>query len=333
MELPLEIRNSIKEIENDHISGARTISINVVNCIDSYANWVLDNTAGITTDEYNKDLIELGQALIRSQPTMAPVINAVNTIITSIQEERKHLPAEVGQDIELQIKYLSKFTQSVARKYSLQSKLALEELAQRYNEILNDKNTIMTISSSSAVEQVLIQGASNSLELTVYVPESRPMNEGKLLAQRLADNGIRTILIADHAMFHFLEDCNSILVGADKVTVDGLVNKIGTSGLAIAANELKIPFYVATELNKLLSIGSSPQQTRFKLDQQQQPEEELYRTTKGEPKPDKFSIKNIYFDLTPLDYITGFLTEDGLLNSKQVLELITKIEILPELVI
>ena len=42
-----------------------------------------------------------------------------------------------------------------------------------------------------------------------------------------------------------------VIVGADAITSEGnVVNKIGTSGIAVLAHEARVPFYVVSELLK-----------------------------------------------------------------------------------
>ena len=327
MELPTEIMKLVEQIANDKLSGASTVAKNASECLDTFAGWVIENASDITLEDYLECQVTLGRVLINAQPAMAPVVNAVNSIITSLKHEMDNTAPEQGADKASQLIYLCTFTQSAVRKYIVQSKLALESIGRSYQDLINDpgSNTIMTISSSSAVEILLTTAFSESVDITVYVPESRPMYEGRLFAERLANNGLNSILIADSAMFHFLKNCDSVIVGSDRVVPSGMINKIGTYGLAIAAKELKIPFYCVCELSKFINDSA-----KTTLEQPSQPENQLYSPNQDEKKPAHLTIKNIYFDFTPMEYITGFLTEDGLLTADQVREHINNVIILLE---
>jgi translation initiation factor eIF-2B subunit delta len=326
MEIP-EINERVDEILNDRISGASAISRKAAECLDVFAGWVIENVKDIPPNRYLKELISVGQELIRAQPTMAAVINVVNDIISSTKNEYDQLEAILGHDYKKQLKYLCTYTQSGARKCILESRLALETIAKSYEEVIKDNNVIMTISASSAVEASMIEAFNNGLEFIVYTPESRPMYEGRLMAQRLAEKGIKTVLTADHAMFHFLKECSSIIVGADRVMPNGIMNKIGTYGLAIAAKDLKIPFYCICQRMKFIP-SISPQEDLI-IDQ---PEAQLYSISRDEKKPEELNVKNIYFDFTPIKYVTRFLTEEGLVTTKQVKDYIKTLKVMPELV-
>jgi len=321
-----EIDQMVSEIANDSISGASKLARRACECLDAFAGWVVDNDKNETPESYKKELITIGQDLVRAQPSMASVINAVNEIISSTYNQSATLAAEVGFDEKKQLKYLCTYTQSVARKYVLNSKLALEAIANDFNRLIRSKDVIMTLSASSAVEAILVEAFNGAIDFSVYIPESRPMFEGRDMAQRLAKSGIKTILIADSAMFHFLNECSKIIVGADCVTTKGIMNKIGTYGLAIAAKELKIPFYCVCERTKFIPDILSIDKLIVG-----HPEDQIFAPGYEQKKPEKLSVKNIYFDFTPIEYVTKFLTEDGMMTNEQVIKYIKNLEILSEL--
>jgi len=316
----------VNEIANDNTSGASTIARNAAECLDTYAVWVLNNSNKISPEDYVKELILLGQKLVCAQPTMAPVINVVNEIISSTKHESVSLKRSAKTHAEKRLKVLCTITKSTARRYLVESKLALETIAHSYRDVIKSKDKLMTISASSAIEGLLLEASKNSLNFKVFVPESRPMCEGRLMAERLAKKGVTTILIADHAMFHYLSECSIILIGADQVTPEGVMNKIGTYGLAITAKELKIPLYCICERMKFIQ-NVSPIENLIS----DQPEAQLYPMGQVKNKPDKLIIKNIYFDFTPMSYISKFLTEDGLTTSEQVIDYIKTKKLMPEL--
>jgi len=325
MDMP-EINNLVDKIANDNTSGASTIARNAAGCLDTFAVRVLDNPHKISPEDYVNELILLGQKLVCAQPTMAPVINIVNEIISFTKNEYDSFKRSVKMHAEKQLEVLCTITKSTARRYLLESKLALETIAHSYKDVLKSNDILMTISASSAIEGLLLEASKNSLDFKVFVPESRPMCEGRLMAERLSKKGINTILIADHAMFHYLSDCSNILIGADRVTPEGVMNKIGTYGLAIAAKEFKIPLYCICERMKFIQ-NVTPIENLIS----DQPAEQLYPMDHVKDKPDKLIIKNIYFDFTPMSYISKFLTEDGLITSEQVIDYIKTKKLMPEL--
>jgi translation initiation factor 2B subunit (eIF-2B alpha/beta/delta family) len=325
MKIP-DVDAKIDDIKNDKITGSSILSRRTAECLDNFAGEILRNHPNLEPGIYLDELFKIGMRLVSAQPTMAAVLNCVNDILTTIKLKSNDLESEINGDQKKQLDYLCITTQAASRQFVLESKLAQETIANSYSEILEDSDRIMTISASGSVEILLTNAVEKSMDLTVYVPESRPMFEGRLMAQRLASNGIDCILIADHAMFHFLNNCTKVVVGADRVIPDGILNKIGTSGLALAANDRKIPFYCACECFKLV-----PDLISMEKLNPLQPESQLFYLADGEDKPESLKVENIFFDFTPLKYINKILTDCGLMDNNQVKDYIGNVRILPEL--
>lgn len=150
----------------------------------------------------------------------------------------------------------------------------------------------------------------------VYVDETRPRSQGaRLTAWELGNERIPHAVIADSAAGHIMQN-NKIrfaIVGADRIAANGdVANKIGTYSLAVLAKENKIPFYVAAPLATFdlsaRSGASIPIESR--------PKEELFdrqwfRTMK------RSGVQNPAFDVTPAKYITGIITEKGIIRANR----------------
>ena len=206
-----EIDAMVDDIKNDKISGSSILALRAGECLDKFADEILESYGNMDPKEYINELMILGGRLISAQPTMAAVLNGVNDIITSVQSVFTDTNDDIVQNDGQFLKLLCTKTQASSRKFILDLKLAQETIANSYSDILKDNDCIMTISASGSVEMLLATAHENSINLSVFIPESRPMFEGRLLAQRLAGKGIDCKLIADHAMFHYLDDCTRSL--------------------------------------------------------------------------------------------------------------------------
>jgi translation initiation factor eIF-2B subunit delta len=82
----------------------------------------------------------------------------------------------------------------------------------------------------------------------------------------------------------------------------GVVNKVGTYPLALAARAAGVPVYVLSEAAKIAP-------PTLPLVFEEMPPEELL----PEPLPG-VTARNVYFDLTPADLIAGLVTEVGFLD-------------------
>jgi len=88
-----------------------------------------------------------------------------------------------------------------------------------------------------------------------------------------------------------------------------LVNKTGTLLLALAARRCRVPFYTLAETHKIApNVG--PWRTPSL-------EEKDAREVLTDPLAG-VTVRNVYFDLTPARYVTGYITERGLLNRQDV---------------
>ncbi|HDI02331.1 MAG TPA: hypothetical protein ENF93_01660, partial [Ignisphaera sp.] len=113
----------------------------------------------------------------------------------------------------------------------------------------NDK--IMTISYSIGVLKALRYALQDGKKFEVFVLESRPGCEGIEFAKELSQMGIPTTIIVDSAARFYMKNITRVLIGAEAVAANGaVVNKVGTSILALAANEARVRVFVIASTQK-----------------------------------------------------------------------------------
>ncbi len=152
----------------------------------------------------------------------------------------------------------------------------------------------------------------------VYVDETRPRLQGaKLTAWELLNEGIDHAIIADNAAGHYIGrgQMDLVIVGADRIASNGdFANKIGTYEKAVLAKENRIPFYVAAPVSTFdFSLGSG---SGIAIEERSQDEVLLVGDRRVAPKGSK--ALNPAFDVTPSKYVTGFITEKGVLKPGDV---------------
>jgi len=159
-------------------------------------------------------------------------------------------------------------------------------------------------------------------EIFVYVDETRPRGQGaRLTAWELNNEGVPHTIIPDNAGAWLMSKgmVDMIIVGADRIAANGdVANKIGTLEKAIAAREYGIPFYVAAPSSTFDIDCSSGDKIPI---EERSGEEVLFQT--GIDKNGNLnrvlvcspgsSALNYAFDVTPAKYISGFITEKGIL--------------------
>jgi methylthioribose-1-phosphate isomerase len=159
------------------------------------------------------------------------------------------------------------------------------------------------------------------LDLHVWVDETRPRNQGAALtAWELGSHGVAHTVVADNAGGHLIQrgEVDLVIVGTDRVTRCGdVANKIGTYLKALAANDNRVPFWVAlpsTTIDWTVSDGVA----EIPIEQRSAAEvtDVTGRTAHGtiatvRVVPIGSAAANPAFDVTPARLVTGLITDRG----------------------
>lgn len=162
----------------------------------------------------------------------------------------------------------------------------------------------------------------------VYVDETRPRCQGsRLTAFELGEEGIEHAVIADNAAGHFMArgEIGMVIVGTDRVAANGdIANKIGTYSSAVVAHENGIPFYVAAP--RATIDLTCPSGDAIPIEERAGAEVACmfgWDIDRDQPAtvriaPESSPIRNPAFDVTPARYISGIITENGILKPGEV---------------
>jgi translation initiation factor eIF-2B subunit alpha/methylthioribose-1-phosphate isomerase len=194
-----------------------------------------------------------------------------------------------------------------------------EKLISRNQRILTHCNAgaLATVDYGTALAPIRM-AHENDKNIFVFVDETRPRLQGaRLTAWELSNENIPFALIADNAAGHFMQkkEIDLVIVGADRITRSGdFANKIGTYEKAVLAHVNEIPFYVAAPLTTFdFSIDSG---TDIPIEEREQRE---VLEVRGNPiAPKGIQARNPAFDVTPKKYVTGYITENGVLSAKDI---------------
>lgn len=161
----------------------------------------------------------------------------------------------------------------------------------------------------------------------VWVDETRPRNQGaSLTAWELGHYGVPHTLIADNAGGHLMQHgmVDMVITGADRVTRHGdAANKIGTYLKALAAQDNRIPMYVALPSSTFdFSIGDGvahipieerdASELRFVTGQSERGTIESVLIC-----PQSTVARNWGFDVTPARLITQLICERGICDASE----------------
>lgn len=269
-----------------------------------------DNTSGATelvrkllalcescTIGYRFDELREGFALLENTQKSMPSLHAVLHILKSDFLGKLQDDEEIADAIG----YISSLEKILTQ--------AGEHIAKVFGELFNKDTSFTTISRSSTVLASMYHLHELTLLKHVYVLEGRPMFEGHRSIRDLHERGIPCTLLVDAAMVHAVESADAVLVGADSISADGyLLNKTGTYPLAMCCKTLGKPLYVLCD-----SLKFSPQ-LHTEVLVEDRPAGELLQPGEG----DGFHIWNRYFEWTPVEYVTAFITERGAFTPDQL---------------
>jgi len=285
-EISEKIKTQIEEIRLDNISGSVKLATRSAETLIT----ILENVDVSSHSKLIAYIEMVSKELVKAQSTMAPIFNLVNKTLLNIynlddEEEIRRIVRVFCQN------FLTKLDASG----QMISKLAID--------LITDNSTILTHSFSDTILKTLLLAKRSGKNFDVICTESQPMKEGVFLAERLGKEGINVTLIVDSAVFSFLPETQLVLIGADALSTNGLINKIGTLGLALAAKKFKVNSYALCDSEKILPANYSINIKKLK-----DPNEILSKTINN------VTPINLYFDLTPLEYITGIITELGFMT-------------------
>lgn len=272
----------IEQVRRDNRSGAAELARRAA---VELARWA----GGRSPDE----IAAAARELVRAQPRMAPILHLAGAVLAN--------PRQVASACEA-------FAERLAR--------ASEAVARHAAALLSQEDVVATHSRSSTVLATLRNAFAQGKRFTVLLTESRPLAEGVTLARELAAAGIPVRLFTDAAVGWIVSEARIVLVGADAVTREGVINKVGTWPLVLAARERAVAAFALASSDKFVPAGYElpPEPPR-------QPDEILPSPPSG------VEVVNRYFEATPLDLFAGVVTEDGVLEPEAVAERLARLRL------
>ena len=267
-----------------------------------------------TRDELLKELEESAALLRKTRPT------AVN-LFWAIDRVRKKAQEMTGTK-----KALAEAVVAEAQRMADEDVETNRKIGRHGAELIDDGDTVLTHCNAGSLATVdygtalgVIRGAiEEGKNVKVIACETRPRLQGaKLTCYELMRDGIPVTLISDtmvgYVMLRGLVD--KVVVGADRIVRDAVLNKIGTYNVAVLAFEHGIPFYVAAPM-------STMDQSRSSEDAVIEERSHTEVTNIGSERiaPEGVKVLNPAFDITPLEYVDAVITEEGILVPEVILK-------------
>ena len=266
--LPDRVLRALDEIASDNTSGAVEI---LRRAAALYSQ--LDSASA------QKTIDSLSIELARAQPRMSPLIRLANEVMKS-----SHGAA-------------ARFVENAAR--------AASAAATHAANLIDEGARVLTHSRSSTVLETFAQARRAGKNFSIVATESRPMFEGRTLAEALVKQDVPVTLIIDAAAAVAIEEVDLVLVGADAITPVSVINKAGTRMIALAAREKGIRMFSVCDTSKFIREDCL-------APEHEHPTAELWPDA-----PAEVIITNKYFESTPIAWFTGIVTEHGILSSNE----------------
>ena len=196
-----------------------------------------------------------------------------------------------------------------------------KKIGQYGEKIISNNANILTHCNAGALATVDYGTAlspmrfanNNGKNINVYVDETRPRCQGLLTSWELRNEGIKHQLIVDNASGYYMKNgvIDLVIVGADRIAKNGdFANKIGTYEKAVIAKENNIPFYVAapfTTFDNNINTGDE-------IIIEERDRDEIIKINGKRIMPNWIKTKNPAFDVTPKKYVSGYITEKGIIK-------------------
>lgn len=266
----------IHTFAKDHRRGATDIALRAARLI---AHMPLANDSGVA---HRRNLEKACSILLDAHPVMAALWNLTDAVLgISPWPATPQMAASMVRE--------------GARDFIRGMEDDLSSTADTAGELLGRSKKILTHSVSRAVRETLLARAKRS-SIEVICTESRPMFEGRDMARTLAKAGIKVTFIPDVVAGAVLSEgrAESVIVGSDSVSAEGVANKAGTWLLAMAAHAAGVPFHVVST-----HAARLPAAIQDRALQISHPGKEVWSTP-----PKNVHVINRAFDRTPLTLVS-----------------------------
>jgi len=265
-----------------------------------------------TRQELLKQLKDSAELLKKTRPTAVNLFWAADRILKKAGESSGSV-ARVSESVVDEANRIADEDVEMNRK-----------IGEHGAKLIVDSDTILTHCNAGSLATVdygtafgVIRTAwEQGKKISVFATETRPKLQGaRLTAFELKRHHIPFTLITDsmvgYVMFKGL--VNKVVVGADRIVQDAVVNKIGTYSIAVLAHEHHIPFYAAAP-SSTFDLAHTAKDVVI---EERNPEEVTHIGGKSiAPKGTK--ALNPAFDVTPMKYVTRIICEKGVLTGKDL---------------
>jgi ribose 1,5-bisphosphate isomerase len=302
------VRETAESIATMEIRGAATIASAAAEALAEQAEAAAETgaTAGDPA-AFRASLRAAARTLRETRPTAVSLPNALRYVLQRME----------GDSVDA----LRRSVVDASEAFVDQLDRAQEDLGRVGANRLADGDTVMTHCHSTdalaCIEAAVEQGKS----ISAVVKETRPRQQGHITAEQLREAGVPVTLIVDSAARRYLDEVDHVVVGADSIAADGgVINKIGTSGLAVNARERGVPIMTAAQTIKLHPETLTGHTVEIEMRDEGEVIDPESREAIGE-----IAVENPAFDVTPPRYMDAIVTEQGQFPPESIVTLMREL--------
>jgi methylthioribose-1-phosphate isomerase len=260
-----------------------------------------------TREQLLKELEKSAEVLRKTRPTAVNLFWAIDRVMKKAQETTGSKDA------------LAEAVVAEAQKMADEDVETNRRMGKHGATLIEDGDVVLTHCNAGSLATVdygtalgVIRGAIEAgKDVKVIACETRPRLQGaKLTCYELMRDGIPVTLISDTMVGYVMSRgmVDKVVVGADRIVRDAVLNKIGTYNVAVLAFEHGIPFYVAAPMSTMDQSRSSEDAVI-----EERSHTEVTNIGCERIAPEGVKVLNPAFDITPLEYVDAVITEEGIL--------------------
>ncbi|MHC3128640.1 MAG: S-methyl-5-thioribose-1-phosphate isomerase [Candidatus Bathyarchaeota archaeon] len=309
----VEIKNS-----DDVASAIKEMKLRGAPLIGVAAAYGLALTAFHSKAEKREDLMKelmlSAEVLRKTRPTAVNLFWAIDRVMKMAQETLGTKEA------------LAEAVVAEAQRMADEDVMVNRKMGRYGSQLIEDGDVVLTHCNAGSLATVdygtalgVIRAAiEEGKNVKVIACETRPRLQGaRLTCFELMRDGIPVTLITDTMVGYVMSKglVDKVVVGADRIVRDAVLNKIGTYNVAVLASEHGIPFYVAAPM-------STMDQSRTSEDAviEERSPNEVTNICSERIAPECVKVLNPAFDITPLEYVDAVITEEGILYPEILLK-------------
>jgi methylthioribose-1-phosphate isomerase len=312
--LPLETVNLKIKTVDEMAKAIRNLSVRGAPLLGAAAGFGLalaaHNSKANCVSELLAELEDAARVIKSTRPTAVNLFWAIERVLGK------------ARDFSGTVKELKALVIQEAQQIADEDAEANHSIGKNGAMLINDGDVVLTHCNAGELATVEFGTALGVIrasweqgkKVKVIATETRPLLQGaRLTAYELERDRIPVTLITDSMVGYVMQKrlVDKVVVGADRIVQDAVVNKIGTFTIAVLAHEYEVPFYVAAPKS---TFDLTRKSTDVVIEERKPVEVTHYGSQKI--AADGIHVLNPAFDITPLKYVSAIIYEDGIYYQK-----------------